>query len=72
MKNKDVVVLEKIMDYCNQIDEACDMFGNDYDKFTKLLLLHLPLLYELSQQHMIKSRIVKNYIQYLSIMDFDF
>lgn len=36
MKNKDVVILEKIMDYCNQIDEACDMFGNDYDKFTKV------------------------------------
>ena len=33
MKNKDVIVLKKILEYCNQVSEACDMFGNDYDKF---------------------------------------
>ena len=33
MKNKDVIVLKKILDYCNQVSEACDMFGNDYEKF---------------------------------------
>lgn len=35
MKSKDIVVLEKILDYCNQIDEACDMFNNDYNKFIR-------------------------------------
>lgn len=33
MKNKDVIVLKKILEYCNQVSEACDMFGNDYEKF---------------------------------------
>ena len=33
MKNKDVIILEKILDYCNQVDEACEMFGNDFEKF---------------------------------------
>lgn len=25
MKSKDVVILRKILDYCNQIKEACDI-----------------------------------------------
>lgn len=33
MKNKDVVILKKILNYCMQIKEACDMFGNDYNQF---------------------------------------
>lgn len=36
MKNKDVIVLKKILEYCNQIGEACEMFGNDYDKFVNV------------------------------------
>lgn len=34
MKNKDVIVLKKILDYCRQLREACDMFDNDYNSFT--------------------------------------
>jgi len=26
MKNRDVVILKKILDYCTQMREACDMF----------------------------------------------
>ncbi len=33
MKNRDVVILKKILDYCTQMREACDMFDNDYDSF---------------------------------------
>lgn len=33
MKNKDLIIMEKILDYCDQIKEACDMFGNDFEKF---------------------------------------
>ena len=33
MKNRNKVILKKILDYCNQIREACDMFENDYNKF---------------------------------------
>lgn len=33
MKNKDVIILKKILDYCRQLNEASDMFDNDYDKF---------------------------------------
>ncbi len=33
MKSKDVIILKKILDYCRQLDEACDMFGNDYNNF---------------------------------------
>lgn len=33
MKNKDIIILKKILDYCNQVSEACDMFDNSYDKF---------------------------------------
>ncbi len=33
MKSKDVIILNKILDYCKQLDEACDMFGNNYNNF---------------------------------------
>lgn len=33
MKNKDVIILKKILDYCKQLNEACDMFENDYNVF---------------------------------------
>lgn len=33
MRNKDTIILRKILDYCNQLEEACDMFNNDYNKF---------------------------------------
>lgn len=33
MKTKDVIILNKILDYCRQLDEACDMFDNDYNNF---------------------------------------
>lgn len=33
MKNKDVIILKKILDYCRQLEEACDMFANDYNNF---------------------------------------
>lgn len=36
MKNKDIIVLKKILEYCNQLEEACDMFGNDYNKFVNM------------------------------------
>lgn len=33
MKSKDVIILNKILDYCRQLDEACDMFDHDYHNF---------------------------------------
>ncbi|MFW5629449.1 MAG: DUF86 domain-containing protein [Acetivibrio ethanolgignens] len=36
MKNKDIIVLKKILDYCNQVEEACVMFSNDYNKFVNI------------------------------------
>lgn len=36
MKNKDVIILKKILEYCNQVAEACEMFQNDYDKFINI------------------------------------
>ena len=36
MKNKDVIILEKILNYCSQVKEACDMFDNDYNKFENI------------------------------------
>lgn len=35
MKNKDVIILEKILEYCKQAEEACQMFHNDYEMFVK-------------------------------------
>lgn len=31
MKNKDIIILKKIIEYCDQVKEACDMFQNDYN-----------------------------------------
>ena len=36
MKNKDIIILKKILDYCKQVSEACEMFGNDYEKFVSV------------------------------------
>ena len=36
MKNKDIIILKKILKYCSQVSEACEMFGNDYDKFVNV------------------------------------
>ncbi len=33
MKNSDRIILKKILKYCRQIEEACDMFDNDYNNF---------------------------------------
>ncbi|MCM1262705.1 MAG: DUF86 domain-containing protein [Butyrivibrio sp.] len=34
MKNsRDVIILKKILAYCIQVNEACDMFHNDYNSF---------------------------------------
>ena len=36
MKSKDIIVLKKILDYCRQLEEACNMFENDFDKFVNV------------------------------------
>ena len=36
MRNKDVIILKKILEYCSQVEEACEMFRNDYDKFVHI------------------------------------
>ena len=36
MRNKDSIILQKILEYCDQVSEACEMFGNDYDKFINI------------------------------------
>ena len=36
MKNKDIIILKKILDYCKQVSEACEMFENDYEKFVSV------------------------------------
>lgn len=33
MKNKDIIILKKMIEYCEQVREACEMFQNNYDKF---------------------------------------
>lgn len=33
MKNRDRIILKKILDYCKQLQEACEMFDNDYNTF---------------------------------------
>lgn len=33
MKNKNIILLNKILDYCNQAEEASKMFDNNYDTF---------------------------------------
>ncbi len=33
MKNKDAVILRKILAYCDEISETCEYFGNDFNKF---------------------------------------
>ena len=36
MKNKDIIILQKILDYCKQVEEACTMFDNSYEKFVSV------------------------------------
>ena len=36
MKNKDIIVLKKILEYCSQVSEACNIFDNNYDKFVNI------------------------------------
>ncbi len=36
MKNKDIIILQKILDYCRQVEEACAMFDNSYEKFVSV------------------------------------
>lgn len=36
MKNKDILVLNKILEYCNQVSEACNMFDNSYKEFVNI------------------------------------
>ena len=36
MKSKDSIALKKILDYCSQLEEACSMFENDYEKFVNI------------------------------------
>ena len=36
MRNKDSIILKKTLEYCDQVSEACEMFGNDYDKFINI------------------------------------
>lgn len=31
MKSKDIIILKKILDYCNQAEEACQMFHNNIE-----------------------------------------
>lgn len=33
MKNKDILIIRKISNYCSQIEDAMEMFQNDYTKF---------------------------------------
>lgn len=34
MKNRDIIILRKILEYCTQLEEACKMFDSDYNIFT--------------------------------------
>ena len=33
MKSKDYFILKKIIEYCDQVDEAVNMFGNNFESF---------------------------------------
>lgn len=36
MKHRDIIVLKKILEYISQVEEACEMFENSYEKFEKV------------------------------------
>jgi len=40
MKSKDTIILKKILDYCRQVDDACVMFNNSYQKFEENSVFH--------------------------------
>jgi len=44
MKSKDIIVLKKILDYCRQLEEACNMFENDFDKFVNVSVFRMPVV----------------------------
>ena len=33
MKHKDFIILKKIIQYCDDVEEACNMFQNSFDTF---------------------------------------
>ena len=33
MKHKDIIILQKICNYCEEAKEACEMFKNDFEEF---------------------------------------
>ena len=38
--SRDEVVLNKILDYCGQIEDACNLFENDFEKFKTISVFH--------------------------------
>lgn len=34
MKNRDVIIIEKIVTYCNEIEGTCELFPNTLEEFT--------------------------------------
>jgi len=40
MKHKDIIILKKILDYCQQVDDACTMFENDFQRFVENSVFH--------------------------------
>lgn len=34
MKSKDIIVLQKILKYCNEINQTCQHFGTSIDEFS--------------------------------------
>ena len=46
MKHKDIIILKKILDYCQQVDDACTMFENDFQRFVELCFANI--LYQFS------------------------
>lgn len=39
MKSKDVIILRKILEYCKQAEEACQMFHNEYEHLLRISVL---------------------------------
>ena len=40
MKHKDIIILKKILDYCQQVDDACTMFEDDFQWFVENSVFH--------------------------------
>ena len=41
MKNKDIIIVKKIIEYCIQINEALDMFNNDFFMFKSVSVFRM-------------------------------